>query len=428
MPQHNVNTLADLLAACINSTGTVSGPSNPTVCYTLFNDLLSGGTTGSVPGDTATAAIYLAHNPGANLDALGSLYETLPADLPFQPAVTAGSGPNDLTISIAFTDGSLNEPYSIAVDGAGNVWLANYGGNSVTELSSLGVDLSGANGFTGGGINGPFGIAIDGQGHVWIASQTDGALSELSNTGSVLSPENGYPNAGFSIGGAGMVLAIDGAGNLWITGGDGAVTKFSSAGAVLGNYSSSSLNDTASVAVDGSGNAWFANTSDPSDDVSEFSSTGSPLSGTTGYSLAIEPLGIAIDSAGNAWVGTVHAYSMDKISPSGAVTSATINASNAQVFGIDGAGSAWTVGEGNQLVGVSSSGALLSGPYAYDPPSLYGAQAAALDGSGDIWVANGGDNTVTEVIGVAVPVITPIAAGLPATPTSNGTSNLGTRP
>ena len=54
--------------------------------------------------------------------------------------------------------------------------------------------------------------------------------------------------------------------------------------------------------------------------------------------------------------------------------------------------------------------------------------AAALDASGDIWVANGGNNTVTEVIGAAVPVITPIAAGLPATPTVGGVSNLGTRP
>jgi len=424
-PQVIVNTLADLLAACINSTGTVSGPSNPTVCYTLFNDLLSGGTTGSVPGDTATAAIYLAHNPGANLDALGSLYETLPADLPFQPAVTAGSGPNDLTVSIAFSDGSLNKPLSIAVDGAGNVWLANYGGNSVTELSSLGVDLSGANGFTGGGMNGPMGIAIDGQGHVWIASQTNGALAELSNTGSVLSPGNGYPNAGFSIGGAGMVLAIDGAGNLWITGGSAGVTKFSSGGAVLGTYTGAGLDQQTGISVDGSGNAWIANTSA---DVSEFSSSGSVLSGAAGFTVTGQPYGVAIDSTGNAWVGTVSSSVMQKISPSGSVTSATINAHNAEVFGIDGAGSAWTVGEGNQLVGVSSSGALLSGPYAYDPPSLYGAQAAALDGSGDIWVANGGNNTVTEVIGVAVPVITPICAGLPATPTANGTSNLGTKP
>ena len=57
----------------------------------------------------------------------------------------------------------------------------------------------------------------------------------------------------------------------------------------------------------------------------------------------------------------------------------------------------------------------------------------ALDGSGNAWIGNSGYpceavDSVLEFIGVATPVITPIAAGLPATPTANGSSNLGTRP
>jgi hypothetical protein len=35
---------------------------------------------------------------------------------------------------------------------------------------------------------------------------------------------------------------------------------------------------------------------------------------------------------------------------------------------------------------------------------------------------------VTELIGAGTPVITPITAGLPVIPTTDGTSNLGTRP
>jgi hypothetical protein len=55
--------------------------------------------------------------------------------------------------------------------------------------------------------------------------------------------------------------------------------------------------------------------------------------------------------------------------------------------------------------------------------------AIAIDGSGNIWTANFGSTaSVTELIGAAVPVITPICAGLPSTPTTDGSSNLGTRP
>jgi len=52
----------------------------------------------------------------------------------------------------------------------------------------------------------------------------------------------------------------------------------------------------------------------------------------------------------------------------------------------------------------------------------------AIDGSGNVWVTCYGSASVTELIGAAAPVITPIAAGLPTTPTVNGTSSLGTRP
>jgi streptogramin lyase len=423
VPQVLINTLADLLAGCVNTTGIVSGPTNPTVCYTLFNDTLSGGATGTAPTNTATSAIYLAHNPGANLDALGSLFQTLTANLPFQPAITGGSNVNDLTVSIAYTDGSLDKPYSIAVDAAGNVWLGNYGGNSVTELSSLGVDLSGANGFTGGGISSPWGIAMDGQGHVWIANFLVNTVTELSNTGAVLSPGTGYTGGYFSIGGAGINIAIDGTGNVWIPNGNTGVTKLSSAGAGLGSFTGAGLDQPDSVAVDGSGNAWFSNLSN---DVSEFSKTGSALSGTNGYADSSGPYGIAIDASGNAWVGAVNG-SITKLSSSGSVLYASSSGQNANVFGIDGSGGAWTLGS-NGIIGISSAGSILSGPYNYQPPSLYGAQSAAIDGSGDIWLANGGNNSVTEVIGVVTPVITPIAAGLPATPTGNGSSNLGTRP
>ena len=74
------NTLANILAACVNTPGTTSA------CSTLFTNALPGGTTGTQPTDTATAAIDIAHNPAANITAL---YGLATANPPFSPALSA---------------------------------------------------------------------------------------------------------------------------------------------------------------------------------------------------------------------------------------------------------------------------------------------------------------------------------------------------
>ena len=45
----------------------------------------------------------------------------------------------------------------------------------------------------------------------------------------------------------------------------------------------------------------------------------------------------------------------------------------------------------------------------------------AIDGSGDVWVSNNGNSTVSEFIGAATPVVTPLSVGVK-------NSTLGTRP
>lgn len=64
VPQTEINTLANVLARCINSTGPAFAS-----CATLFSDAKSGGTSGTTPTDTATAAINMAHNPASNWSA-----------------------------------------------------------------------------------------------------------------------------------------------------------------------------------------------------------------------------------------------------------------------------------------------------------------------------------------------------------------------
>src|ERR1035441_5149597 len=98
VPQAEINTLANILASCINSSGAITGPTNPTACYTLFNSAQSAGSSGTIPSDTATAAINMAHNPGANIAAL---YGLATANPPFGSAL--GAQPNDFTISLGIS-------------------------------------------------------------------------------------------------------------------------------------------------------------------------------------------------------------------------------------------------------------------------------------------------------------------------------------
>lgn len=435
-PQTTVGTLANILASCINSNGAVTGPTNPTTCYTLFYNSQS--SAGVIPTDTANSAINIAHNPGSNITAL---YGLQVAAAPFGYKLSAQ--PNDFTLGLSFPGGGTG----IAIDASGNAWIANY--NSVTELSSSGAVLSPTGGFAGNGLFIPSGfstsnsssaIAIDRSGNVWVASKNSG-ISELSNSGAGISPAGGYDRTGLS----GVVsLALDASGSVWVGNyGANTVVKLSSTGGVLSGttgYTGGGIQAPSGIAIDGSANAWTANYN--GGNVSEFSNSGVPISpaaGFTGGGLESTTL-IAMDSAGNAWIAdddavTKFSHSGVAISPSAGYTGGGLL--YPQAIAIDGAGDAWVTNAytgvselSNAGTGISAAGKYPAG--GYQGGGLQYASGIAIDGSGDVWALNFNTSsstfTVVELIGAAVPVDTPIAAGLPATPTADGSSNLGTRP
>jgi hypothetical protein len=105
---------------------------------------------------------------------------------------------------------------------------------------------------------------------------------------------------------------------------------------------------------------------------------------------------------------------------------------------IDGSGNAWIANYGS-VTELSSSGVALSpstGLSSYSVAQGNYSAMIAVDGSGNVWQSYSSGTTalepsifgLVELIGAGTPVVTPIAAGLPATPTANGSSNLGTRP
>jgi len=215
VPVAAINTLADILAACINSNGTDAG------CSTLFAGATVGG---NAPTDTLTAALNMAQHPGTGVATLFPLASPLS---PFQPKLA--DQPSDFTL--AATISGFSTPSAVASDAGGNVWVADASANKLTELghsgaavltvpgmsapSAVAVDQGGnvwvanagnasvakvaAGGavsiFTGGGLSLPQSIAIDGQGNVWLANAGNGTLSEFTNSGTVLSG-SGFATAG----------------------------------------------------------------------------------------------------------------------------------------------------------------------------------------------------------------------------------------
>jgi streptogramin lyase len=64
----------------------------------------------------------------------------------------------------------LNAPIDLAIDGLGNVWLANSGSNSVSEFLSTGRPQSGASGYGSASLSNPFRVALDRSGNLWVAN------------------------------------------------------------------------------------------------------------------------------------------------------------------------------------------------------------------------------------------------------------------
>jgi IPT/TIG domain len=419
VPQSEINTLANILAGCVNSSG-----SGSTGCTSLFSNAMNGGTA---PTDTATAALNIAHNPGANV---ATLYGLAAASAPFQPALSAA--PNDFTVAVSYTGAGMNGPLPVAIDASGNVWLGNTatGANSVSKLSPLGVPISGSSGYTGGGVVDPFSIAIDDSGNVWTGNVTPNSISELSNTGTPVSGASGYTGGHLNLPNA---IAIDGSGNVWVVNNVGqSLSEFSSTGSpitVSSAYTGGGLNDPVSLAIDTSGDVWVTDNS-ISGALSEFNSTGTAITTSTGYTGGglNDPWGLAIDASGNVWTTNSNsdADSLSKFNSSGSPISGSSGYTGGGLnvpegIAIDGAGNVWVANRGgtqtsppyppSSISEFNSSGVAISPSTGYQA-GLNLALSLAIDGSGNVWASNYSLNTVTEFVGAASPVVTPVVASL----------------
>ena len=208
------------------------------------------------------------------------------------------SSTGSLKSGTGYASGGVSIPVAIANDSAGNAWVANFGGNSITELGPTGA-ASGASPITGAGaLSVPTAVALDPAGNVAVANSATGQLCLFSNAAALQQCVSDGTLLGAT------ALAISTGGNISVAGSTagpkvtGAFTLGTNTGAVnaASPVSGGGLTLPVAVAYDGSGTAWFANSSS----ISEFSGT-SAVSGSAGFGVLSSPSGIAVDASGSVW-------------------------------------------------------------------------------------------------------------------------------
>ncbi len=432
-PTAEINTLADIIAACINQ-GTASAPAG--TCSTLLTAATPSG--GVAPGDTFQAALDIALNPANNT---ATLFGLVTGVAPFQSAL--GSAPPDFSVALGFNGGGITlggGTIGIAIDAAGNAWIVtgvqNANVHSLTEISPAGVYLSGSTVANGTGydstiLNIPVGISIDPSGNIFVANNGANNVQKFNSDGTFNSTFTALSLSGPN------GIANDAAGNVWVadfSNSTNHVTEITAAGVEPSHSPFATGNGGVDIAA-GPLAIWetdYGSGLVSRIDLTSFAVTNINIGGSSG--------GVAIDHSNNAWIAVTGNGNVFEINNAGTILSPfggyVYPNGSVQNITVDGLGNVFAGGYlGNSsmggLVEFSNTGVLLSPgngfsgsnfiPVVPQPP-----EGIHVDGSGNVWIAGGNNGTslpnyVAEVIGIAAPVVTPRALAV-----ANNT--LGVRP
>ncbi len=259
----------------------------------------------------------------------------------------------------------MDEPQGVAVDGQGNVYFTDFTSQRVRKITSSGTITTFAGYFSATITTGstpvgdggpatsaplyyPVGLALDKQGNLYIAEYEEQRVRKVS------------PN--------GTITTFAGSGQVGIAGfsGDG------------GPATAARLRYPSAVAVDGQGSVYIADegnhrvrkvspggtiTTIAGSGVAGFSGDGGPAtSANLNY-----PQGVAVDAQGNVYIADTSNYRVRKVSPGGTISTF--------------AGGGSSLGDGGP-----ATAAQLNAP-----------KGVAVDGQGNVYIADTNDNRVREV-------------------------------
>jgi sugar lactone lactonase YvrE len=405
----------------------------------------------SANGTLATAALMF-EPIGAALDASGNLYFSDQNNCVVREIVAA-SGVMNTVAGIAeqctysgdggqATSAHLSFPQNVALDGAGNLYIADIG-NAVVRRVVLGTGIittyagiPGTPGFptnnvaaSSTSLNGPVGVAVDTGGNLFIADQNDNIVCRVDATTKNITIVAGTGPQGYG-GDGGLAtsatlqvpnsVAVDSAGNIYISDAENAAIRevFSEANpntpgqitTIVGNHTfgfngdgnvgtATALTNPFGVIVDSTtGNLWIADFW--SDRVRLYTAStkivttvvGSGAVGDGGPATSASlynPRNPALDSNGNVFFVDAQNNTIRKVSASGQTISTVV-------------GNGIPCPRGTEVCG---DGGLATSA------SLFMPRTITVESSGNLLVADDGDSRIREVNGSSGIITTIVGSG-----------------
>lgn len=263
----------------------------------------------------------------------------------------------------------FNGPRGVAVDTSGQIFIADTFNHTIRKISPSGAvsTWAGAAGVSGSAdgsganarFNSPAGLAIDGAGNIYVADMLNHTIRKITANGDVSTLAGSAGSSGTSDGAGSNArfqepigVAVDSGGNIYVAdSGNSAVRKITAGGVVTtlagnpgeagsgdGNGSQARFDGPYGVAVDSAGNVYVADTYNhtirritPGGSVSTYAGqarqSGS-ADGVGGSARFSGPSAIAIDGAGNLYVTETANHLVRLISPGGSVSTVAGSAGN----------------------------------------------------------------------------------------------------
>lgn len=333
------------------------------------------------------------------------------------------TAPNDWTVALTYTGGGIgvtggSSPHSIAIDGSGNIFSANFNANTFSKFSPLGIPAN-TTGF-GTGLNGPDSVAIDSaSANVWLANYGNSTVSHCTTAGVCAATALGKTQPGDA--------EIDASGNVWVSSrGQSALVEVSGTSHAVLHTITGGLSGPRGVAIDPGvqGDIWVADSG---------ANEGSQCTqgGMAGFACATDthggthdPTGVAIDGASNVWF-TDSNGNISAVNNAGtALTGSPYTTAGSALDGIaiDGAGNVWATNPaGFALYELNPTGDVITPTTGYKSSASYQPDGVAIDASGNVWYNTSNQSVLVELVGAASPVVTPLSSGVANT-------TLGTNP
>ena len=324
----------------------------------------------------------------------------------------------------------LSAPQSVALDGVGNLYIAEWGNHRIRKVDSAEVISTvagdGTEGFGGDGgpavaaqLNHPRNVAVDGAGNLYIADASNHRIRKVNADTGVISTIAGDGTDGFNGDGGPAVaaqlnfpwsVAPDGAGNLYIADASNhRIRKVDAAGVIStiagdgtrgfggdgGPAAAARLTSPRNVAPDGAGNLYIADTwnrrirkVDAAGVISTVAGGGSVGDGGAAAAAQLNiPRDVAPDGSGNLYIADSRNHRIRKVDAAGVIS--TVAGDGTEGFGGD------------------------SGPAA--AAQLRFPRDVAPDGSGNLYIADASNHRIRKVD----------AAGVISTVAGDGTEGFG---